>query len=63
MKNIRKAYRIACIAVGKRKVHAALFVCAAAIAIIAYSNNFDLSATFHDIAEKVQQGKDLVLQK
>lgn len=63
MREIKKAYRIACIAIGKRKVHAFLFLCAAAVAVIAYRNNFDIAATFRDVMEKIQQGKAVVFQK
>ena len=57
MRNLKKAYRIACIAIGKRKVHAIILCCLAAVICIAYQNNFAPAATVQSISGKLTEIK------
>jgi|GEM_PF-776899 len=49
MKRVKKLYRIACIAIGKKKVNTMLAICAGCIAFSAFKNNFDISKTVSEI--------------
>ncbi|WP_154473506.1 hypothetical protein [Clostridium porci] len=49
VRTIRKAYRIACIAIGKRRVRRIILIACLGVCALAYKNNFDIVKTFHEL--------------
>ena len=49
VRTIRKAYRIACIAIGKRRVRRIILIACLGVCVLAYKNNFDIVKTFHEL--------------
>lgn len=58
-RTIKKAYKIACIAIGKKKVHAIMLAIAAGLFLIAYKNDFDIQKTATEVEQHIQTGQDL----
>lgn len=49
LRNIHKAYRIACIAFGKRRVRMVVLAVFCLLAAVLYQNHFDISKTMEDL--------------
>lgn len=57
-RKIKKVYRIACIAIGKKKVNTILLVAGLACFYAGYQNHFDIQKTMADVFQVVATWKN-----
>lgn len=57
-RKIKKIYRIACIAIGKRRVNTILIAVALFSFCVGYRNSFDIQKTMEDIIQAVNAWKN-----